>query len=445
MKALDVYLSYEPAGKIKMLQTGEVGFRYDDGYGGPNLSVSMRRQEGAVFRGEHVGQWFSNLLPDDYRVRDGMASNMGYRGTNTFMLLADYGIDLPGAVSVLPEGEEPDLQAMRYRPTDEREIARRLRKLIEADSNGSRRTWLRGGERWSLAGAQTKIALHEFGGTYYECLGGAPTTVIVKPDAANMALQSLCECVSMRTAQRCGIPAAQAEFATFDGVDAICVRRYDRVARDEGAVALFHQEDINQSLGIDPRFKYPSEGGASASGCVKVLQRHASAGSVPMFLKYLAFNYAIGNTDAHGKNYSLLHISADDVELAPLYDACSVLPFIAPGESYDLAMPLGNRKRLGTVSRTALARFAKACDLDPRMVVDVFRQTASDVMGNISAAVDDFAQCGRADELAAILVPRVTTLCESIIRTLGPNVVAPRIPDQYAFLTKNDPGGAPRG
>jgi serine/threonine-protein kinase HipA len=48
---------------------------------------------------------------------------------------------------------------------------------------------------------------------------------------------------------------------------------------------------------------------------------------VERFLKANIFNWLIGGTDAHAKNYSLLIGSGDEVRLAPLYDFSSQLPY----------------------------------------------------------------------------------------------------------------------
>ncbi|MGC4854618.1 HipA N-terminal domain-containing protein [Micromonospora sp. DT4] len=49
--------------------------------------------------------WFSNLLPEG-RLRDWIADERGVNGQREMELLAQVGHDLPGAVRVLPEGEE---------------------------------------------------------------------------------------------------------------------------------------------------------------------------------------------------------------------------------------------------------------------------------------------------------------------------------------------------
>jgi serine/threonine-protein kinase HipA len=48
---------------------------------------------------------------------------------------------------------------------------------------------------------------------------------------------------------------------------------------------------------------------------------------VDRFLDANAFNWLIGGTDAHAKNYSLLIGAGDEVRLSPLYDLSSQLPY----------------------------------------------------------------------------------------------------------------------
>ena len=48
---------------------------------------------------------------------------------------------------------------------------------------------------------------------------------------------------------------------------------------------------------------------------------------VERFLKANMFNWLIGGTDAHAKNYSFLIDADDSIRLAPLYDLSSQLPY----------------------------------------------------------------------------------------------------------------------
>src|SRR6185436_16488441 len=56
-------------------------------------------------------------------------------------------------------------------------------------------------------------------------------------------------------------------------------------------------------------------------------------------LNSVIFNFLVGNMDAHGKNFSLLH-SASGIRLAPLYDITCTAAF--PDYSHTLAMDIGD-------------------------------------------------------------------------------------------------------
>ena len=71
------------------------------------------------------------------------------------------------------------------------------------------------------------------------------------------------------------------------------------------------------------------------------------ATSVNNFVDALAFNWLIGGTDAHAKNYSML-LGGAQVRLAPLYDVASSLPYD------DMFVPkLKMAMRIGVSTRSA--------------------------------------------------------------------------------------------
>ncbi len=122
-----------------------------------------------------------------------------------------------------------------------------------------------------------------------------------------------------------------------------------------------HQEDMCQALRIDPRLKYQNEGGPGPKQIVELLGNYSSEGGaqkgrgvyetntsaraedIETFIKALIFNWLIGGTDAHGKNYSVMIGGNGLVRLAPLYDIASILcyPQINP-QSAKLAMKIGS-------------------------------------------------------------------------------------------------------
>lgn len=71
-----------------------------------------------------------------------------------------------------------------------------------------------------------------------------------------------------------------------------------------------------------PGRKYQQDGGPSIADIVSLIRRVSSNPNtdVDRFLDANAFNWLIGGTDAHAKNYSLLIGAGEEVRLSPLKD-----------------------------------------------------------------------------------------------------------------------------
>src|SRR4051812_14322554 len=84
-----------------------------------------------------------------------------------------------------------------------------------------------------------------------------------------------------------------------------------------------------QALGVHPGSKYQNEGGPTPKAVVDLLREHSAdaVADVAAFIDALIFNWLIVGTDAHAKNYSILHQQGGRTRLAPLYDLASILPY----------------------------------------------------------------------------------------------------------------------
>ncbi len=82
----------------------------------------------------------------------------------------------------------------------------------------------------------------------------------------------------------------------------------------------------------------------------------------------IAFNYFIGNCDAHLKNYSLLR-SADwtELRLAPAYDLVCTSAYEGPTRT--LGMRIGGARRLDDVDRASFEELAREIRVAPKMVL----------------------------------------------------------------------------
>ncbi len=141
---------------------------------------------------------------------------------------------------------------------------------------------------------------------------------------------------------------ARTRVEQFAGESAIVVDRYDRLNRD-GSILRIHQEDLCQALGVPPSRKYQNEGGPGPADIAGLMRRvmppSIADSAVVRFADALIWNWVVGGTDGHAKNYSLL-LASDQVRLAPLYDIASALPYGTHEKKLRLAMTIGGDYRV---------------------------------------------------------------------------------------------------
>ncbi|MGL5863344.1 MAG: HipA domain-containing protein [Phycicoccus sp.] len=183
------------------------------------------------------------------------------------------------------------------------------------------------GGRWSLSGAQPKMALFRdpASGRWGIPQDSTPTTHIIKPAITGFAQHHVNEALCLTAATHAGLLAARIELVDVADVQAVVSHRYDRRQDDDGRWRRVHQEDLCQALAVHPSLKYQSDGGPGVGAFADLFARlgvEDRAISRERMVKALAFNVLIGGTDAHAKNYSLVLIGAR-AQLAPLYDIAS--------------------------------------------------------------------------------------------------------------------------
>ncbi len=342
-----VLLGDRVAGTLARPAGGRLRFDYDPEYREAEaptpLSLSMPVRI-ASHPDRVVTPWLWGLLPDNEAVLRRWARELQASASSPFSLLSTpVGEDCAGAVRfVRPDRVEEALgRSGEVTWLAEDDVAERLRELRE-DSTA----WL--GEvftgQFSLAGAQAKTALLLEGGRWGVPSGSIPTTHILKPGVAGFADQDLDEHLCLDAARRVGLTVSRTRIERFADLSAIVVERYDRLAVGDGLVRV-HQEDLCQALGLPPDRKYQRDGGPTPTRIARLL-RDAMPASVAedavwRFADALAWNWLIGGTDAHAKNYSLL-LAAGQVRLAPLYDVASALPYGTDEHKLRLAMKVGD-------------------------------------------------------------------------------------------------------
>jgi serine/threonine-protein kinase HipA len=347
------------------------------------------------------------LLPDSTTVLDRWARRFQVSARNPFALMSHVGEDCAGAVQfVRPErlddvvGQGPS----EIDWLDEAGVAERLRAL-RADHAAWRIP--RDTGQFSLAGAQPKTALLYENGRWGVPSGRTPTTHILKPPTGEFAGHAENEHVCMHLASALGLITANSQVMRFEDQVAIVIERYDRQRTEAGLVRV-HQEDVCQALAIPPTVKYENEGGPGAHAIVDLIRMFSgrSDEDVQRFVDALAFNWLIGGTDAHAKNYSMLIGEGGRARLAPLYDIASILPYDFDPQKIRSAMKIGGEYRIRDIGPRQWRKLAK----DLRLDADALLPRIRDLARGLPDALADIGRTAEADGLDHPLIERLSSM-----------------------------------
>lgn len=379
-RALDVFMDGTRCGRVEQTLSGNLTFRYSPDYQtipeATPLSLSMPLAA-ATHKKRAVLPFLQGLLPDSDGALRTIARRFGVSPSNPFAILEHIGADVAGALQfVRPDTGSSDgaLSRSTVIPATESDVADMLDHVVAEYEDGTPYDDAAG--RFSLAGAQPKIALHQLpDGSWGVPADATPTTHILKPTAGSFSRLDVVEQLTMRAAANLGLKVAASELTRIGSWDVFVTRRYDRQLTN-GVWHRIHQEDLCQSLSVSPAKKYQHrDGGPGASDMASLarsfpLEKDRRAAGEALYRAFV-FNTVAGCTDAHAKNYSVL-LHGSTVQVAPLYDLATYAPYWDGESSIDLAMSAKGEYRLQRISRQMLvssgAQFGVTADLAEDMV-----------------------------------------------------------------------------
>jgi serine/threonine-protein kinase HipA len=442
-------LGSDKVGEVRLARGGRLCFTYEDAWrtrpGAVPLSLSM-----PLAAKEHghgvIDAFLWGLLPDNAAVLRRWGARFQVSARNAYALIAHVGEDCAGAVRFvrperLVEARTPPT-GMEVEWLEEADVASRLRTL-----RADRAAWRTPADtgQFSLAGAQAKTALLCLDGRWGVPCGWTPTTHILKPRSDEFEGHVENEHLCLALARALGLPAAGSEVLWFEDQPATVVERYDRLptaslaaaAVDAGdgeraatltalattqPILRVHQEDLCQALGLPPTTKYQAEGGPTPASVTDLLRSSSSRSldDVCTFVDALAFNWLIGGTDGHAKNYSLLHAGAGRVRLAPLYDLGSALPYFGMEErGLKLAMKVGGEYRLPNIDGRRWRKLAEELALDADDTIARIAALAARLPGELESVVNDMRARGLTHPVLDRLVVGLSLRIEACRRRLG--------------------------
>ncbi|MBI5658852.1 MAG: HipA domain-containing protein [Nitrosomonadales bacterium] len=357
----------------------------------PNFPVATNKYEDTA-NDKPVEWFFENLLPEG-RLRDLIATRDRIDPRDMWALLVRHGQDTAGALSLIPEGlaaaAKEILAPLSQAALQEKIKASRARNLPLMAS------WDE--IRMSLAGAQEKLGLRiDANGAMFLPEGSAPSTHIVKPEnaSADFPYCPANEFFCMRLAHELKVPVPAVGLLHLPE-PLYVIERFDREpleqSAEKGAGTTFrrlHQIDLCQAMGVAPSKKYESEGGLGLHHLFGVLRgtfmdRPVVAANA--VVQWIAFNYLIGNLDAHAKNIAFL-MRGHKAAVAPFYDMLCVEAYL-PRQT--MAMSIAGENKPGWVEGAHWDAMAYEAGVAPRLVRGVLSRMSEELPEAISKVIGD--------------------------------------------------------
>lgn len=388
-------------GHIDFMNAQDAQFRYDEDYlengKAAPISVSLPLQE-EPFSPQATKNFFDGLLPEGF-TRRSVAGWMHVDANDYLGLLCGLGKECLGAIQIT-DGSEQE------RPSYEELSVEQVRALAREGVVKSAQIVAK--SHLSLTGASGKAGLYydEKRDAWYLPVGSAPSTHIVKQSHVRLKEIVTNEQLALTTAALLGIEVSRS-FIVNTGVAKeedilFAVQRYDRTF--DGAQETInglprphrlHQEDFAQALGIAAADKYEKNREGYLGWMFELLRRYSSNPIEDQLKlwKLIIFDYLIGNTDNHIKNYSLLYGSdLRSARLAPAYDLVSTA--IYEDSTRDMAFRIGGEYSLDGITESCFETAAGEAGLGRRMAMRCYEELCSRFEGALGEAADRLVQAG---------------------------------------------------
>jgi len=343
----------------------------ENGYAvSPHLALNQSLTLGVIRR------FLENLIPEGKGLED-ITQFAHISKNNTFAIIKAIGYDTSGALMF---GEHTNQYEEIFRAISDEEIAERITNIEEK----SIVIWDKK-ERLSLAGVQEKLPVIIKDGQIGLGDGLLSSTHIMKFQTKKHANIVVNELFCMKLASKINLNVAEVELYRFKEHPVLMVKRFDRIYK-ENRVERLHVIDGCQMLDLSSSYKYERNFGSGRD--VKDIREGASFSKlfkcadiceVPAkakleMLNWSVYNLIIGNSDAHGKNFSFF-VDERGIRSTPFYDMLCILAH--ENVEHDLAMAYGDEFNPNEVKAYQLREFADAIDLNFKLVSQSMDKIAS--------------------------------------------------------------------
>ena len=402
MRELKVYIEINGSqtfvGTIRGDDYLDAVFLYNDEYLSAGntapISVSLPLQKDP-FSPNQTRNYFESLLPEGFS-RTAVADWIKVDERDYLTILSFLGRECLGAVKII---EGKDIYESGYELLTETKI-----KELAAEG-ATKSTQILVETHLSLTGATGKVGLYfdETSGKWYLPMGEAPSTHIVKQSHVRLKNIVLNEQLCILAAKNLGIDVPESFIINKGANDdelLFATKRYDRTFSDKKYInglpcpLRLHQEDFAQALSILSSEKYEKK----PSGYMKrmfELIRNQSSDPIEdqrSLLRSIIFNFLIGNTDCHVKNYSLLYgTDLRSKRLAPIYDLVATRVYKTTSE---MSFYIGGELNIERIDRTNFIKVADETGISGRMVLNTFDEVTDKFENALTASADELESRG---------------------------------------------------
>ena len=362
-------------------------FEYDEHWEKNGFAISPHLGFADDYSSSSIKKFLENLIPEGEGLED-IASFAHIAKSNTYAILHTIGNETAGAL-VFGEYKEPK-QAI-FREISPKELTERISKM----ESKSIAIWDKK-VRLSLAGVQAKLPVIIKDGRIGLGDGTLSSTHIMKFQTKKHLHIVINELLCMRLAKSIGLNVADVALKHFGEYPVLMVERFDRVYKED-FVQRLHVVDGCQMLNLPASYKYEQNFGSSRDmahvregASFKKLFAMSKVCKVPAkaqleLIHWAMFNLIIGNSDAHGKNFSFF-IDRYGISPTPFYDMLCVMMY---DFEHGLAMAYGDEFNPNAISAFELRSFSEDVGVNYKLVAKVLGNLCEKILAVIEEGIID--------------------------------------------------------
>lgn len=379
MNKLKVYIQNTLVGYLYLDNEENYCFDYTKEWQASGYEISPYIGFNKVAKSADINRFFQNIIPEG-RFLDDIINFSHISKNNIYAILKAIGNDTAGALYFGEIKERSEI----FREISTHEIVEKLSKQSNIAIWDNK-------VRLSLSGVQSKLSVFIKNNKIGLADGALSSTHILKFEDSAFPNLVINEYFCMKLAKSIGLNVASVELRYFSKYPALLVKRFDRLA-EKNEVKRVHIIDACQMLNLSPSYKYEQNFGSNRDVknmrdgvSFKKLFDASNRCDIPAIAKkellnWAIFNLLIGNSDAHGKNFSF-YVDKQGLKPAPFYDLVSVLAF---NVEHSMAMAYGDEFDPDAILAYDLREFAQTIGINYKLVAQILQMQAKNIIQAIT-------------------------------------------------------------